>query len=223
MSGIGLALSAASAFMQFRQGQAQAAMYEGMARGYEVQAQFTRFSAKSESLKHRKNAADSLDATLMRLAQINAAAGAGHMDPFSGNPFGLRIRALDVGGTNYAMATLNETITILTGEGQAKIQEWQASRARAAAKAASSSGMMSAMLTLAGGAYNYFQTSPGVPGSTSVTIPKNPGFTGGFSSPYFTAPQTQFWGPYSGTNFTPGGSFMGAGTNYFNPNLGSFR
>ena len=214
MSGIGLALSAASAFMQFRMGQAQAAQYEGMARGLEVQAQFTRFSAKQESLKHRKNAADSLDATLMRLAQIKAAAGAGHMDPFSGNPMGLRIRGLDVGGTNYAMATLNETITRLTGEGQAQMEEYNAARARAAAKTASSFGMMGAMLTLAGGAYNYFQTSPGVPGSTSVTIPRNPGFTSGFSSPYFTSQQSNVWGPSSGTNFTSNSEYLFGGGLY---------
>ena len=214
MSGIGLALSAASAFMQFRQGQAQAAMYEGIAQGYDVQATFTRFSAKQESLKHRKNAADSLDATLMRLAQIKAAAGAGHMDPFSGNPMGLRIRGLDVGGTNYAMATLNETITRLTGEGQAQMEEYNAARARAAAKAASSFGMMGAMLTLGGGVFNYFQTSPGVTGSTSVTVPKNPGFTRGFSSPYLTSQQSNLWGPSSGTNFTSNSEYLFGGGFY---------
>jgi hypothetical protein len=203
MSGIGLALSAASAFMQFRQGQAQAAMYKGMAGGLEVQAQFTRFSAKQESLKHRKNAADSLDATLMRLAQINAAAGAGHMDPFSGNPYGLRIRALDVGGTNYAMARLNETITILTGEGQAQMQEYQAARARAAGKTAKQFGMMGAMLTLAGGAFNYFQTSPGM---TSTSIQPNPGFPSGTGAGYLTNPYSLYQFPSSGSSMIWSGS-----------------
>ena len=169
MSGVGLALAAASAFMQYRQGQAQAAMFEGQARGLEVQAQYTRFNAKGESLKYKKQAADQLEGTLVRMAQINAAAGAGHMDPFSGNPFGLKIRALDVGGTNFAMAGLNETITRLTGESQAKMQLWQASRARAAGKTAKSMGTMGAMLTLAGGAFNYYQTS--IPGTTPTTSP----------------------------------------------------
>tara|TARA_Y100001972_G_scaffold115866_1_gene153092 strand:- start:78 stop:719 length:642 start_codon:yes stop_codon:yes gene_type:complete len=172
MSGIGLALSAASAFMQFRQGQAQAAMLEGQARSLEVQAEYTRFNAKGESLKYKKQAADQLENTLVRMAQINAAAGAGHMDPFSGNPFGLKIRALDVGGTNFAMAGLNETITRLTGESQAQMQLVQASRARAASKTARSSGMMGAMMTLASGAFDYARTS--IPGSTAPLAPITP-------------------------------------------------
>tara|TARA_Y100000593_G_scaffold10782_1_gene19278 strand:- start:2233 stop:2874 length:642 start_codon:yes stop_codon:yes gene_type:complete len=175
MSGIGLALSVASAAMQFRQAQAQAAMFEGQARGLEVQAEYTRFNAKGESLKYKKQAADSLEATLARMAQINAAAGAGHMDPFSSNPMGLRVRGLSVGGDNFAMAGLNETITRLTGESQARMQLYQAERARAAGKSAAQMGMMGAMLTLAGGAFQYYQTS--IPGSTSTLIP-NPGGVG---------------------------------------------
>lgn len=203
MSGVGLALAAASAFMQYRQGQAQAAMFEGQARGLEVQAQYTRFNAKGESLKYKKQAADQLEGTLVRMAQINAAAGAGHMDPFSGNPFGLRIKALNVGGTNFAMAGLNETITRLTGESQAKMQLWQASRARAAGKTAKSMGTMGAMLTLAGGAFSYYQTS--IPGTTpTVTPPVTPPPTsGGFG---MNVPSS-----YGGS---PGGSYFGTGPNY---------
>jgi len=190
MSGVGLALAVASAAMQYRQGQAQAAIFEGQARGLEVQAEYTRFNAKGESLKYKKQAADSLEATLVRLSQINAAAGAGHMDPFSGNPMGLRVRGLSVGGDNFAMAGLNEKITVLTGEGQAKMQLYQAERARAAGKSAKQMGMMSAMLTLAGGAFQYFQTS--IPGSTSgMTL--NPGGAGpGFQTNQFSNLTNQF-------------------------------
>ena len=209
MSGIGLALSAASAFMQYRQGQAQAAMFEGQARGLEVQAEFTRFNAKGESLKYKKQAADELEGTLIRMAQINAAAGAGHMDPFSGNPFGLRIRALDVGGTNFAMAGLNEKITVLTGESQAQMQLYQAARARAAGKSAKQMGIMGAALSLGAGAFQYFQTS--IPGSTSTLTP-NPGGVGpGFqtnqfsvlanpssSAPFYSMSNSQFLGPQAG-------------------------
>ena len=171
-SGIGLALSTAGAFMQYRQGLATAAMYKGMAQGLEVQAQFTRYNAKQESLKHRKQAVDELDKTLMFLARINAAAGAGHMDPFTGNPFGLRIRALDVGGTNFAFSKSNEAITVLMGEHQAKMQEYQAARARAAGKSAKQMGLMGAMLTLAGGAYSYFQTAiPAAAQTTTFGLP----------------------------------------------------
>ena len=60
---VGMALAAASAFMQYRQGQAQQAMFEGHARGLEVQAEYTRFNAKGESLKYKKQAADELEGT----------------------------------------------------------------------------------------------------------------------------------------------------------------
>jgi|TARA_R110002073_G_scaffold51163_6_gene134610 hypothetical protein len=168
MSGLSLALSAASAYMQFRQGQAQAAMYEGQARAYEVQSQFTRFNAKQESLKHRKQAADEMETTLVRLAQINAAAGAGHMDPFSGNPFGLKIKFRKVGGTNYAFAKSNETITRLTGDAQANMQLYQAAQARQAGSAAKQRGVFGALFTLGIGAFNYAQTS--IPGSTTPSL-----------------------------------------------------
>ena len=213
MSGVGLALAAASAFMQYRQGQAQAAMFEGQARGLEVQAQYTRFNAKGESLKYKKQAADQLEGTLIRMAQINAAAGAGHMDPFSGNPFGLRIKALDVGGTNFAMAGLNETITLLTGESQAKMQLWQASRARAAGKTAKSMATMGAMLTLAGGAFNYYQTS--IPGSTTTLTPTvtPPPTSGGFGmnvpSSMGAAPSGAYFGSSPNYGYVVGPGMMG--------------
>lgn len=190
MSGVGLALAVASAAMQYRQGQAQAAMFEGQARGLEVQAEYTRFNAKGESLKYKKQAADSLEATLARMAQINAAAGAGHMDPFSGNPMGLRVRGLSVGGDNFAMAGLNEKITVLTGEGQAKMQLYQAERARAAGKSAAQMGMMGAMLTLAGGAFQYYQTS--IPGSTSTLMPNPGGVSSGWQTNQFSNLTNQF-------------------------------
>ena len=172
MQAVQIAFAVASAIGKVKEGQAQEAMYKGIAQGYEVQAQYTRFNAKQESLKHKKQAADVLEATLMRMASINAAAGAGHMDPFTGNPFGLRIRALNVGGTNYAMSGLNETLTRMTGEQQAKIQEYHASRMRLAGKQAASKGMMGAMMTLAGGAFKAYQTSiPGSAGPGSFVQP----------------------------------------------------
>ena len=205
--GVGLALAAASAFMQYRQGQAQAAMMEGQARGLEVQAEYTRFNAKGESLKYKKQAADQLEGTLVRMAQINAAAGAGHMDPFSGNPFGLRIRALDVGGTNFAMAGLNEKITVLTGESQAQMQLYQAARARAAGKTAKRMATMGALLTLAGGGFSYFQTAtPSTLGSTPGMTP-NPGGAGaGFQTNQFSllanpSPSASFHSMPKGSQF----------------------
>ena len=158
MSGVGLALSAASAFMQMRQGQVQAANLMGQAQGMEVQAQYTRFNAKQESLKHKKKSVDELEKVLNAMASINAISGAGYMGIFTGNPFGLKIRALNVGGQNYATAAGNELITRLTGEAQANMQLYQAANLRKAAGSARTSGMMNAMLTLAGGAYMSYHT-----------------------------------------------------------------
>ena len=197
MSGIGLALSAASAFMQYRQGQAQQAMFEGQAQGLEVQAEYTRFNAKGESLKRKKEAVDSLVVNLNQMAQITAAAGAGYMDPFSGNPMGLRIRGLNVGGDNFAMAGLNETITRLTGESQAKMQLYQAARARAAGKSAKQMGMMGAMLTLGAGAFQYFQTA--IPSTTVPTTGAGAFGSGGG----FAAPSASMTAPVSGAMGMP--------------------
>ena len=166
MSGIGLALAAGSALMQVKQAQAMEAYHIGQAQALDVKAEWTRFDAKSESLKHKKQANDELEAVLIRLAQINSIAGAGNMDPYAGNPFGLRIRALNVGGTNYATAIGNETITRLAGEGQAKSYEYQAQLSRQAGGMAKRSGMMGALLTLAGGAFQYYQTS--IPGGAHL-------------------------------------------------------
>jgi hypothetical protein len=198
--------------MQYRQGQATAAMYKGMAQGLEVQAQFTRFNAKQESLKHRKKAADELDRTLMFLARINAAAGAGHMDPLTGNPFGLRIRALDVGGTNFAFAKSNEAITVLMGEHQAKMQEYQAARARLAGKTAKRMATISAVLTLAGGAYSYSQTA--IPATAPTTAPTAPAGMG-------TAPTSFGMNVPSSMGGVPGGgAYFGTGYNYPSTNIG---
>jgi|TARA_R110002020_G_scaffold21842_2_gene74027 hypothetical protein len=170
MAGIGLALSAASAFAQVKQGSAQAAMLKGQAQAMGVQAQYTRFNAKQASLKHKKTSIDELEKVLMTTATINAVAGAGHMSPFTGNPQGLRVRAFEVGGQNYATAAGNELITRLTGEAQANMQLYQADQLRQAARVAKRSGIMGAMMTLAGGAFQYYRTSiPNLGGGVPTT------------------------------------------------------
>ena len=178
-----IALGAMQAMSQIRQGQAQEASLIGQAQGLEVQAEFTRFSAKQESLKHKAQAVQELEKTLVRQAQINAAAGAGNIDPNSGNPFGLTNRALDVGGTNYAMADNNRAITVLVGEQQAQMQLYQAQRARAAGKAARKGAMMSAMFTMATSAFSAY-TMGGAPsgGNPQGGMPSGGGnILGGFS------------------------------------------
>jgi hypothetical protein len=178
-----IALAGVQAFAQIRKGETQQAMFEGQARGLEVQAEFTRFSAKQESLKHKAAAVAELEKTLVNMAKINAAAGSGHIDPFSGNPFGLRTRALDVGGTNYAMADNNRAITVLLGEQQAQMQLFQASRARAAGKDAKSAGVMGALMTLGMSAFNFarVQAPGGNLGGANMFDPSGAGWS---SQPY---------------------------------------
>lgn len=165
---VGMALAAASAYMQYRAGQAQAANLKGQAQGLEVQAEFTRFKGKQDSLKHKKNSVDQLELVLNNAATINAVAFAGNMNPFTGHADGLKQRTFDVGGTNYAMAAGNELITRLTGEAQAKMQLYQAARLRNAAGRVKKQAIMGAMLTLASGAYSSYATS--IP-STAGTVP----------------------------------------------------
>ena len=189
MSALSMAFTAFSAINQIKQAGVQKQQYEFMESQLKTQAQFTRFNAKQESLKHRKQAADELENTLVKMAQINAAAGAGHMDPFSGNPFGLRTRALNVGGTNYGFAKGNETITRLTGEAQANMQLAQAGQARRAGKAAYQKGVFGALFALGTGSLKMYQTS----------IPSEPTFQGytnnqliGFG-PKISTPKNSFY------------------------------
>ena len=193
MSALSMAFTAISAISQLKQAGAQKQQYEFMASQLETQAQFSRFNAKQESLKHRKQAADELENTLVKMAQINAAAGAGHMDPFSGNPFGLRTRALNVGGTNYGFAKGNETITRLTGEAQANMQLAQAGQARRAGKAAYQKGVFGALFTFGTGALKMYQTS----------IPSEPTFQG------YTNNQLIGFGPKISTPQNPFSNYFG--------------
>tara|TARA_R100001594_G_C3978624_1_gene249519 strand:+ start:180 stop:731 length:552 start_codon:yes stop_codon:yes gene_type:complete len=159
---IGMAVSVGSAVMKLQEGQAQAAQMNAMAANLEAQSQFTRFKAKQDSLKYKKQANDELNKILIRMAQINAAAGAGHMSPFSGNAFGLKIRALSVGGQNFATAKGNEDIVRLMGYAQANLQLSQAGQAREAANAAYKKGVFGAVGALGMGAYSYWKTD--IPG-----------------------------------------------------------
>jgi hypothetical protein len=214
MSGVGLALSAASAFMQMRQGQIQAANLTGQAQGMEVQAEYTRFNAKQESLKHKKTSVDELEKVLVTMASINAIGGAGYMGIFTGNLFGLKIRALNVGGQNYATAAGNELITRLTGEAQANMQLYQAANLRKAAGHARTSGLMNAMLTLAGGAYMSYNTMIPSTGGTATTGP------GAFGSNFgFPASGGNMGAPVSGAMGMPSNAMPFYHGQYIGPGM----
>jgi hypothetical protein len=156
MQAVGIGLAVLSASQTIRQANAKAAGLIGQAQAFEVQAQFDRVKAKQESLKHAAQAVAELENTIMNMARINAAAGAGNVDPFSGNPHGLKIRALDVGGTNYATAENNRQVEILLGEHAAQMNLYQASRARLAAKEVKKQGMFGALMTIGMAGFNMF-------------------------------------------------------------------
>ena len=153
-----LAMAAVSAFSAIKQGQAQAAQAQAQAQALEVQADWTRFQGRQKALEYKKRAADELEATLIYQSRINAQAGAGLMDPFSGNPMGLKIQALDVGATNFAMAKGNELIVRSQANAQANMQLHQAAQVREAGKSARRSGFFNAAFAMAQGAYGYHQT-----------------------------------------------------------------
>jgi hypothetical protein len=157
LAGIGLALTAASALGQIRQGQAQAAGLRARGQGLLVQADFERLRGRQEALKSKREAVNQLQGILEALARTTAVAGAGNIDPFSGNPEGIKIKALDVGGLNVVVARENAAITRLVANFQASQFEFAAGQAFAAASAAKSAGMTNALLTLGTGAFFFGQ------------------------------------------------------------------
>jgi hypothetical protein len=166
MAWVGLAASAVSALGAISQGAAQAQALGAQASALESQAKFTEFSGRQKALEHRKRAADELEKTLMIQARINAQAGAGNLDPFSGNPGALKIRALSVGGTNFAMAKGNERITQRLAKTQADFQRLQASQARNAARQVKTQAFFKAASTIGQGAMNFYQSSIPTPSIT---------------------------------------------------------
>jgi hypothetical protein len=163
-----IAMAVVAAVGAMQKGQAQAASFKAQAAAMEVQAKWTRFQGKQEELKQRKQAADELESTLMHQARINAVAGAGLMDPFSGNPMGLKIQALDVGGTNYAMAKTNAIIVRKQANAAADMQLNQAAQARQAASAAKIQGFLGGA-SAGGQAYMGYQQTSTPSSSGAVT------------------------------------------------------
>ena len=172
---IGLAL--AQAFGEIKKGQMQESMWDARATGLEAQSKYTRFTAKQESLKHKKAAAATLQITLQRMASANALAGKGFVKSDSGNPTGVLRKSLNVGGTDFAMAKSNEDNTMFLGQAQAEQQLYQAARSRQAGKYAKRTSMASAVFTIAKAGYDFYKTQP-----APVTVPK-PGGSGGSGSP----------------------------------------
>jgi len=203
---IALALTVAGAAGQVRQGQAQAAGLRARGQGLLVQADFERLRGRQEALKSKREAVNQLQAILEALARTTAVAGAGNINPFSGNPEGIKIKALNVGGLNVVVAKENEAITRLVANFQASQFDFAAGQAFAAASAAKSAGITNALFTLGSGLFSF-------------------GLAGGFGKAGATATTTTVGGSTSAVggstlrpmlpspgSFTQSIPFMGFGT-----------
>ena len=138
-----LALGAAglSAVAGLKSGQAQAS-------GLRSQAMQTRMQAKGEALKYKQQGVAVLDNILQTQATINARAGAGSIDPYSGSAGNLSIQALAKGALEKYMTVEGQIISIRSGEMQAEEYE-------SAARSAMSQAKMGAIMSVAKGAFSY--------------------------------------------------------------------
>ena len=172
-----LAFSAISALGQIRQGQAQANQLTARGQGLLVQADFTRLRGRQEALKSKREAVNVLQAILENLARVTAVAGAGNVDAFTGNALGAKNKTLNVGGLNVVVSKENAVITRLVANFQARQFEFQAAQAFAAAGAARTAGITSALFTIGTGVFQ-FGTLGGFGASTPATAGAASGASG---------------------------------------------
>jgi hypothetical protein len=115
---VGTALGGAYGKIQAGRGQQKA--FAAQAQQAAMQATQARVQARSEALKFRRQGVEVLDRIVRNNATINARAGAGGIDPFSGSAKSLQQFALAKGGLEFFTAEDNEAITTLMGEQRAK-------------------------------------------------------------------------------------------------------
>jgi len=171
-----LAFSAVSALGQIRQGQAQANQLIARGQGLLVQADFTRLRGRQEALKSKREAVNGLQAILENLARVTAVAGAGNVDAFTGNALGAKNKTLNVGGLNVVVSKENAVITRLVANFQARQFEFQAAQAFAAAGAARTAGITSALFTIGTGVFQF-----GALGGFGASTPATAGAASGAS------------------------------------------
>lgn len=154
---IALGASGLSAVAGLKSGQATAG-------GLRSQAMQTRMQAKGEELKYKQQGVAVLDNILQTQATINARAGAGSIDPYSGSAGSLAIQALAKGALEKYMTVEGQIISLRSGELQA--QEYES-----AARSAMSQARMGAIMSLAQGAFSYAMLGgPGLGGKAGAGI-----------------------------------------------------
>lgn len=114
---------------------------QATARGFRSQAMQTRMQAKGEELKYKQQGVAVLDNILRTQATLNARAGAGGIDPFSGSANALQQYALAQGAKENYTTMDNAIIAVRSGELQA--QEYES-----AARSAISQSRMGAVMSV---------------------------------------------------------------------------
>ena len=138
---IALGAAGLSAVAQLKSGQATAG-------GLRSQATQARMQAKGEELKYKQQGVAVLDNILQTQATLNARAGAGSIDPFSGSANALQQYALAQGAKENYTTMDNAIIAVRSGELQA--QEYES-----AARSAMSQARMGAIMSLVQGAGSF--------------------------------------------------------------------
>jgi hypothetical protein len=166
---IAVALGAMGAASQVQAGKTTAA-------GYMAQATQARVQARGEALKYKQQGVAVLDNILRTQATINARAGAGSIDPFSGSAGALQQYALARGALESYAAIDNRLIAERTGELQAQQHE---SAARAAIAQARGAAFMTLASSVVSAGMLGTAPSAAVGAPTSLTTPLNaPAATG---------------------------------------------
>lgn len=179
MLAFGLA-TGAQAFMQYRAGQAQQAMYDAQARQAEIEA-------RSRAIQAKQAAADKLTQMNSVLASITANAAANGVDALSGSALSLQNYAIREGSIEYHLAQDNAGIAESMGQYQASIY-------RSAGKQAYQQGLLSAATTLASG---YYGAKAGQQQSSMTYGPSGSIHGSSGSGSYFTSRGLTEAGPFT--------------------------
>tara|TARA_Y100000004_G_scaffold91862_1_gene102910 strand:- start:13572 stop:14066 length:495 start_codon:yes stop_codon:yes gene_type:complete len=160
--------SIASAYGKIQAGKAQQKAFAAQAEQSAMQATQARVQARSEALKFRRQGVEVLDRIVRNNATINARAGAGGIDPFSGSANSLQQFALAKGGLEFFTAEDNEAITALMGEQRAKQFMHQAATLTMQGNQAMKIARIEALVTLAQSAERGVSLGKGAPSSRSA-------------------------------------------------------
>jgi len=184
-----LALAGVSAVGAIAGGQAQAKTAKAQAAATQQAAQaqamaslrqatMQRMQTRSEVLKYREEGANTLEKVLANMATVNARAGAGSIDPFSGSAGALQMYALSKGSEEFGNIADSAIITQRSGEIQAGVFEEeaqltldrgaaQAALLRYQGKVAKTQSYFKAATTMASAGMSYAQAGSAPAGDTS--------------------------------------------------------